>query len=80
MEKTGWVDVAGNLALDATNIVTSGTGLVTSVVRPGQWKLFRHVSSDYVPAYKAMTKTGLATTTVTASASAAATICRYHAK
>jgi hypothetical protein len=52
---------AGDLAYSAVDIGTSVYGLTRSVVKPGTWKLFRNISSDYVPAFKAMTGTELVT-------------------
>nr|WP_240901074.1 RHS repeat-associated core domain-containing protein [Thioalkalivibrio sp. XN8] len=48
-----------NLVVDGANLVTSGYGLFRHVLRPDAWKLFRHIRSDYVPAYQTATGTGL---------------------
>ncbi|MCZ2155447.1 MAG: DUF4225 domain-containing protein [Bryobacterales bacterium] len=52
---------AGNAATDVVNVGTSVAGLIKSTVRPGTWSLFRNISSDYVPAWQTMTRTGLTT-------------------
>lgn len=51
----------GNIAYSLVNIGTSVYGLTRSVVKPGTWKLFRNISSDYIPASKTMTGTELIT-------------------
>ncbi len=47
---------AGDLAYSAVNIGSSVYGLTRSVLRPGTWSLFRNISSDYVPAFRTMTR------------------------
>ncbi len=51
----------GNLAVDAANTLTSGLGLIRTTLKPGAWKLFRNIPSDYTAAYKTMSQAGLAT-------------------
>ena len=69
---------AGNLTIDVTNIVTSGAGLVRPVLSPGAWKLFRHIPSDYVPAYRTATGTGLGAEVFAGTAGATQTLDRYY--
>jgi len=71
---------AGNLSIDTANIVTSATGLFKSTLRSDSWKLFHNVSSDFVPAYKTMTKTGLSVEIGGSVLSAAGTVCSYVGK
>jgi RHS repeat-associated protein len=52
---------AGEIAYSLVDIGTSVYGLTRSVVKPGTWKLFRNISSDYVPAFKTMTGAELIT-------------------
>lgn len=46
---------AGNLAYSSVDISSSVYGLTRRMLRPGNWSLFRNISSDYIPAFKAMT-------------------------
>ena len=52
---------AGDVAYSLVNIGTSMYGLTRPVVSPGTWRLFRNISSDYVPAFRTMTGTELVT-------------------
>lgn len=71
-------ETAGSVAVDAASIAGSGVGLtVRTALKPGTWKLWRHVSSDYQAAYRGMTKVGLGVEMVTSTAGIANTMCRY---
>ena len=50
---------AGNLAYGVADISLSGAGLFRLVRRPGSWKLFKHIRSDYVRTYQQMGLGGL---------------------
>ena len=69
---------AGNLLVDGTNITFSGGSLIMGVVKPGSFSLFRNISSDFVPAYQAMTKTALYVSVGSSSLSAADTVLSYN--
>lgn len=71
-------DAAGNLAVDTTNIVTSGAGLIRPVLQPGAWKLFNYVRSDFAPAYTTMTRFGLTAEVGAGTLGAAETLGRYY--
>lgn len=69
---------AGNATTDIINVGSSVTGLFRATLRPEAWSLFRNISSDFVPAYQTMTRTGLSIEiggTVLGAASAA---CNYR--
>ena len=44
---------AGNIAYGVVDVGTSVTGLVKAVAKPGTWKLFKNIPSDYVRGYQA---------------------------
>jgi hypothetical protein len=46
----------GDLAYSIVDISSSTYGLTRKVVKPGTFKLFRNISSDYFPAFRAATK------------------------
>jgi type VI secretion system secreted protein VgrG len=71
---------AGNAATDIVNIGTSVTGLFKATLRPGTWKMFRNISSDFVPAYQTMTKTGLSVEIGGTALGAASATCTYVGK
>ena len=64
-------NAVGDIAFDELNVALSGHALVKSVLKPDAWKLFRNIDSDYVPAYKAMSNTGLGTEVATGTVGAA---------
>lgn len=49
----------GNIAYAVTDIGLSIHGMVRMVMKPGVWRLFRYVASDYVRAYKTMSATAI---------------------
>jgi RHS repeat-associated protein len=51
----------GDLAYSVVDISSSVYGLTRGVLRPGTWSLFRNISSDYVPAFRTMTRVELIT-------------------
>lgn len=65
---------AGSLVVDAAYMGSSAYGLFRQVLRPDAWKLFRHVPTDYVPAYQTATATGLSTQVGTAALGAHQTL------
>lgn len=73
-------DAFGNLAVDAVNIGSSIGGLLRPVLKPGAWKLFHYIRSDYVPHYAAMTNTGLTAELYSGVVGAAQTIETYHGR
>ena len=69
---------AGNLAVDAVNIVSSGAGLLRPVLQPGTFKLFNYIRSDYVSAYQTATQVGLTAEVGAGTLSAVDTLDRYY--
>jgi hypothetical protein len=71
-------DEAGNLAVDASNIVSSGASLLRPVLKPGTFSLFRNISSDFAPAYTTATRTGLRVELGAGALGAADTLERHY--
>lgn len=68
---------AGNATTDVVSVSLSVTGLFKATLRPDTWRLFRNISSDFVPAYQTLTKTGLSVEIGGTLLSAAGATCTY---
>lgn len=52
----GGTENQGSMAYWLADMGLAGYGVFRSVVKPGSWKLFHRIPTDYVPAYKQMGK------------------------
>lgn len=58
-ERLGGKESEGNIVYGAVDLALSGYGLFRPVLKPGAWRLFRYVRTDYVKAYTQTGKTTL---------------------
>lgn len=69
-------NTAGDLIVDGANLGSSVGGLARPVLREDTFKLFRNISSDFVPNYTTATRTGLVSEVASSSVSTADSINR----
>jgi len=55
-EMSGGTEFEGNMAYGAFDLAFSGYGAFRKVLRPGSWRLFKYVETDYIIAYKRLNK------------------------
>lgn len=53
-EQMGYSEKEGNLTYGTVDLSLSGYGFVRNVLKPGAWKLFRYIRSDFEKAYKSV--------------------------
>ncbi len=55
-ERTGHDKTTGNIAYSGVDITTSLFGAFRKTLKPGSWRLFRYINTDYQRAYKSTSK------------------------
>lgn len=58
-EMSGGTESEGNMAYGAFDLAFSGFGAFRKVLKPGSWRLYEYVKTDYIRAYKLLNKRAL---------------------
>ncbi|OCR23137.1 hypothetical protein AFK24_20780 [Pseudomonas syringae] len=53
-EMSGGTEFEGNMAYGVFDLAFSGYGAFRKVLKPGSWRLFKYVETDYIRAYKGL--------------------------